>query len=106
MHAALENLAGLTDKNKIAILGDMFELGKEAAAEHQKINDLIAILNIDKAYLIGENFNNTMSNNPKVELFKTYDIFKAYFSKLNIEKATLLIKASRGMALERVVDLL
>tara|TARA_R110002073_G_scaffold72537_1_gene177653 strand:- start:683262 stop:684539 length:1278 start_codon:yes stop_codon:yes gene_type:complete len=106
MKVALENISGLSDTHKIAILGDMFELGTEEAIEHQYIVDLVSDLNIDKIYLIGTHFANTKCNNPKVETFKTFESFKQIFERLALQDATVLIKASRGMALERVLDLL
>lgn len=106
MKAALDNLSGLTDINKIAILGDMFELGLEATIEHQRIADQITTLGIEKAYLIGENFFRIVPKKTNMELFRTFDEFKAHISDLKFGQSTLLIKASRGMALERIVDLI
>jgi len=106
MKAALDNLSGLTDINKIAILGDMFELGLDATIEHQRIADLITTLRIEKVYLIGENFFRTAPKKANIELFRTFDEFKAHISDLKFDRSTLLIKASRGMALERIVDLI
>ena len=106
MKAALDNLSGLTDINKIAILGDMFELGIDADIEHQRVTELITTLQIGKAYLIGDNFFITNTKNANIEFFRTFDEFKAHFSDLKFDQATLLIKASRGMTLERVLDLI
>lgn len=106
MKAALDNLSGLTDIHKIAILGDMFELGLDAAIEHQRIADLITTLGIEKVYLIGENFYRTAPTKTNIELFRTFDEFKAHISDLKFDQSTLLIKASRGMALERIVELI
>jgi len=106
MQAALENLSGLTDGKKIAIVGDMFELGKDAEIEHQLISDLILTLNLDKAYIIGEQFYKTTTDSKKVLQFKSFENFKDAFIKMKLQNSTILIKASRGMALERVLDLL
>ena len=106
MEVALMNLANLTDKKKVAIIGDMFELGDTSRLEHQRIADLVDKLSIDSAILIGENFYKAKISNSKILKFKTFDEFKGYFSELKITNATLLIKASRGMALERVLDLI
>lgn len=104
MEVALDNLNKLSDKRKIAILGDMFELGNDASIEHQNIADLVTKLNLDKIYLIGENFNKVSTKNDKIEIFSSFDNFKLNFKE--ISNSTILIKGSRGMALERVLELL
>ena len=106
MEAALKNISELTDTNKIVVLGDMFELGDTARVEHQNISDLLCDLQIDNAYLIGEHFAKTSAHCTKIKVYKTFEEFKNYFLSLELTNATLLIKASRGMALERVLDLL
>ena len=102
----LENFSSLTNKNKIAILGDMFELGPEAEIEHQIIGDLAIDSTIETIFLLGENFFKTKTESTKVKKFRNFDDFQKHFSTLKISDATLLIKASRGMALERILDLL
>jgi UDP-N-acetylmuramoyl-tripeptide--D-alanyl-D-alanine ligase len=106
MQAALENLSALSDKHKVAILGDMFELGNEAEPEHQKIASMAVESSIERVYLIGKNFFKITVNNSKLQVFETYENFKEFLTKEKIENATILIKASRGMALERVLELL
>ena len=106
MFAALSNLSSLSDLSKVAILGDMFELGKDSMIEHQKIVDLIAKYKFKNAYLIGENFFKTTSNNADIQFFRTFEEFKTHFLNIKLEHSTILIKASRGMALERIIDLL
>ena len=104
MQAALENFSHLTDKNKIAVLGDMFELGNEAEIEHQRIANQSSESGLDNVYLLGENFYKT--NVSGIKKFKTFDDFMNHFSNQKIKNSTLLIKASRGMALERILDLI
>lgn len=106
MKAALENLSKLKDNTKIAFLGDMFELGNEAEKEHQNISDLVSKLDIDSIYIVGENFNNSKSNSTKIKSFPSFNALKENFNSLQIENATILIKGSRGMALERILELL
>lgn len=105
MQSALENFFQLTDKNKIVILGDMFELGKYAKKEHQNITDLIVKNNINYAYLLGENFQKTTFTNKNITVLKDYESFESIFNKNNFDNTTVLIKASRGMELERIIDL-
>jgi len=105
MTAALLNFEKQTG-NKVAIIGDMFELGEEAPKEHQHIADLAISLQIDQIIFVGENFYKTVTKSKKIVQFKTFDEFKNSFDVSEIQNATLLIKGSRGMALERVLELL
>ena len=102
MQAALENFKQLEDSSKIVFLGDMFELGNESTLEHQKIAELATSFHFKEVYLIGKAFSTTNVKNAFI-----YDSFEAFkTSKMNpILNATILIKGSRGMALERILDL-
>ncbi len=103
MEAALENFKNMPGANKIAFLGDMFELGEHSEAEHEKIADLASGMNFDEVYLIGENFYKTNSD---LEKFPSFEDFVSFLKNKKIKKGNLLIKGSRGMALERILDYL
>lgn len=105
MRAALLNFEK-QEGYKIAILGDMFELGEDAKVEHQNITNLAVSLHIDKIYLVGENFYASNTSSEKVQQFKTFGDFKNKANLKNVEDSIVLIKGSRGMALERTLDLL
>tara|TARA_R110001592_G_scaffold40349_19_gene132533 strand:+ start:9271 stop:10545 length:1275 start_codon:yes stop_codon:yes gene_type:complete len=103
MKAALENFQQLKADYKVAFLGDMFELGKTAEKEHQEICNIATNMNFDQVFLIGENFFKTKSDCSK---FKSFDHLKETLNNKTLKNATILIKGSRGMALERILDLL
>ena len=104
MKAALENFSSLNEDPKILFLGDMFELGHTANKEHQYIADLAKKLQFNSVFLIGENFYKTETDLHK---FNSFDSLKAYLEVYNLpENSALLIKGSRGMALERILDVL
>ena len=105
MKSALENFIQLTDKNKIVILGDMFELGSYTEIEHQKITDFFNNNNFKHIYLLGGNFLKTTTNNKNITILKNYNSFEEHFDIVKFKNSTILIKASRGMALERIVNL-
>ena len=102
MQVALENFNSMEGDHKIAFLGDMFELGDDSRVEHQKIAELAASMNFEKVFLVGEHFFETQSTGTK---FKTFEGLSEYLNAHPIKGGTILIKASRGMALERILDL-
>lgn len=106
MMAALENFKQAEGKNKILFLGDMFELGVDAAAEHQNIVDFLTENPFGKVFFVGENFFRTKVEAPHIKQFKTFDELKEVIQNQPPTHATILIKASRGMAMERILDVL
>ena len=106
MQAAIESFDKLKDKSKIAFLGDMFELGKDSFIEHQNIVDLLKKTNLDKIYVVGSNFNQTETDSNNIVTLNSFNDLKAILLGEKIENSTLLIKGSRGMAMERILDLL
>lgn len=104
MGAALENFEMMDGESKIVFLGDMFELGKTAAIEHKAIANLAASMHFQEVFLIGENFHRTDTDLKK---FPSFEAFSDYLAKNPVkEGSTMLIKGSRGMALERMLALL
>lgn len=104
MKAALDNFANMKGVEKVIFLGDMFELGSTARQEHQAIAELATKLDFDSVFLIGENFNRTTSQN---QTFLTFEKTISYLKDRPLKKnSTILIKGSRGMALERLLDFL
>ena len=106
MMAALENFNQAEGESKILFLGDMFELGSEAETEHQNIVNFIETANFTKAYLIGENFFKTKVILDRIEKFKTFEALQKELKNTIFTHSQILIKASRGMALERILDII
>lgn len=106
MMAALENFKQSTASNKVLFLGDMFELGKDAPTEHQNIVNYIEEHLISQVNLIGSNFYKTVTKKPFIKKFETFEDLKSNLKNLQINNASILIKGSRGMALERILELL
>ncbi|WP_339665016.1 UDP-N-acetylmuramoyl-tripeptide--D-alanyl-D-alanine ligase [Maribacter arcticus] len=102
MKVAIENFNSLEKTNKVLILGDMFELGNSAEEEHQAITDLTKTLLFENVLFVGENFYRTQTSSIKL---KNFEELKAYLSQNNLPaNSSLLIKGSRGMALERALE--
>jgi len=103
MKAALESFSTIKSEEKIAILGDMFELGKESNKEHQLIADLVGKLHFNTAYFVGEHFYQTKTKNT---LFKTFEDLVLHLKNNPLKSQSILIKGSRGMRLERLLDII
>jgi UDP-N-acetylmuramoyl-tripeptide--D-alanyl-D-alanine ligase len=101
MKVALENFNILKATSKVVILGDMFELGKESLQEHQAIVGLATSCTFNETFFIGEHFYQTKSEGKQ---FKTYQEFEDYLKKNPLENQSILIKGSRGMRLERILE--
>ena len=101
MEAALRNFALIETANKAVILGDMFELGDDSAAEHQKVVQLLAQLGITEAYLLGENFSKTQGVGTR---FASTPAFKQWLAENPLSGKTLLIKGSNSMKLTTLVE--
>ena len=103
MKAAIENFAGMSRKNKVIILGDMLELGSDARKEHLDLLQLIQDRQLKSVFLVGDIFTEVNSN----EQFKTFkntsELIKE-LDKTELLNQYILIKGSRGIRLEQVIE--
>ncbi len=101
MAVALDNLA-LVEGRKVALLGDMRELGADSAAEHSKV---VARLNGLEAFLVGEEFTRAAAGTA-LKTFATSDELADYLQANPLEGCTVLVKGSRGTRMEKVIPAL
>jgi UDP-N-acetylmuramoyl-tripeptide--D-alanyl-D-alanine ligase len=104
MEVALDNFNSMKSPFKIVILGDMFELGVHTNSEHQAVIDQVNSLNFSSAYYVGSHFFELASDSSKASFFKTTKSFRIQLQSLVFKDALILIKGSRGMALETLLD--
>lgn len=104
MEAALENLKTMKASKKALIAGDMFELGPAVEEEHRKIVDLAKKYQFDVALFCGKNMMAVSDAYPGAGFFETKEALKAHLKSRSFDNYLILIKASRGMALEELVD--
>ena len=104
MEAALRDFAQRSNSNKLVILGDMKELGQIAEEEHRRIASLLNELDIGDALLCGEVFSSIASST--LRCFATTDELRRYIQNNNPTDKIILIKGSRSMKLESIVDIL
>ena len=100
MKAMLISFVEREYSNKICILGDMLELGKQSEKEHQKIVSLCEKLNLD-CYYIGEEFKKVNQYS-----FKSRENFEDKLNAESISNKIILLKGSRRIGLEKLVDYL
>ena len=100
MQAMLISFSEQEYKNKLCILGDMLELGKDSEKEHKEIISLCKKLNLD-CYYIGKEFKKV-----KQESFNNRKHFEEELKQERIDNKTILLKGSRGIRLEKLVELL
>ena len=104
MEVALDNFNSMKSPLKIVILGDMFELGVHSKSEHQAVIDEVNSLNFSSSYYVGSHFFELAYDSSKANFFKTTESFRNQLQSLVIKDALILIKGSRGMALESILD--
>ncbi len=109
MGLALGNFKNISSKEKVLIIGDMLELGKESLKEHTKIIETVREAGFKNIHLIGECFKEASENiKLKTNMF-FYENVNDLISSLEYEKinnSTLLIKGSRGIKLEKLIEYL
>ncbi|HHE40362.1 MAG TPA: UDP-N-acetylmuramoyl-tripeptide--D-alanyl-D-alanine ligase [Candidatus Cloacimonetes bacterium] len=101
MISALNYLQSLPHKNKIVILGDMLELGDESRSYHEDIGILVRDMNLRRSIAIGEmaRFYKFITHYSSAE-----DFIDHFSDEMFPEDAAILIKASRGIALEKIAE--
>jgi UDP-N-acetylmuramoyl-tripeptide--D-alanyl-D-alanine ligase len=104
MQVAIENFKQLNHNKKIAILGDMFELGEESLEEHKKIIALLSDEPKITTYFIGKDFYLNSIKKEHLLFFEDFSSFATYIQSIQITNSLILIKGSRGMALERTLE--
>lgn len=104
MAVAIANFLQLDHQNKIMILGDMFELGDESAQEHKVIVDSLSNQEKSVCYLIGKAFFENQIVSDRLHFFETFESFADHLKTIYFNENSILIKGSRGMALERTLE--
>jgi UDP-N-acetylmuramoyl-tripeptide--D-alanyl-D-alanine ligase len=110
MFVAIENMDKVQANHKVMILGDMFEMGAESAVEHTAVIQKAMSANVDERIFIGKDFSSQQTEVDNTNLINTTFYMNAEDAIIGLKtnpitNATILIKGSRGMALERLVEL-
>jgi UDP-N-acetylmuramoyl-tripeptide--D-alanyl-D-alanine ligase len=100
MNASLHNFITF-EGSKTIIIGDMLELGEESEREHQNILKLALELGFDEIITVGKNFKNV--NSSTIAFENTQELIE-YLKTNKIQSENILLKGSRGIALEKSLD--
>ena len=103
MMMALSNFAGIKNEHKCLILGDMLELGEVSETEHQKIADYIESQTFTDVFLVGPLFKRTITGKDKKK-FDNAELLSQYLKMQPIENKFILVKGSRGIRLEKILE--
>ncbi len=104
MHKALENFAKARETKKVVILGDMLELGTYSDVEHNNILKLADTLPIEQIITVGAEFGKVTYSSDRIKHFQDVDGLKEWFSKQSFVDTYFLLKGSRGIRLEKLVN--
>lgn len=103
MAAALDNFAVIEGDGKMAILGDMRELGAESMAEHQRVVDKLQGMQLEEVWLVGGEFARTRH---PFRSFANVDQVKQELAQRPLSGRTILIKGSNGIRLQQLPEFL
>lgn len=109
MAAALDNFANVASECKIAMLGDMLELGADSLQEHKNAITAATTKGFCKVYFVGKEFAAASAECGDIQnarFFRTSDELAEFLSADPVTGATVLIKGSRGTRMEKVIPAL
>ena len=111
METSIKYLSNIKNGRKIAVLGDMFELGKFSEELHKKVGQQVAKNKIDKLIVVGKDAKYIMQEAQKngmkkeqIEYFNTQEETKENIIKNMQSGDIILFKASNGMKLFNIVE--
>ncbi len=105
MALAIDDFAAHQFSNQVLILGDMFELGKMAEEEHNNIVEKLKKSDFQQVILVGKDFYKTAPGN-LFQKFATTSEAEQYLQSHPVRNAHILVKGSRGMQLEKLIQYL
>ncbi len=102
MRIAIDNLTSMSAPSKIAILGDMLELGEYSKDEHLSICHHALDQSFTQLIFVGNEFESVIKNKSGVLHFSNVEDLKVWFDEQHFNNALILLKGSRGIRLEKL----
>ena len=106
MKSLIDTISKADKKNKIAILGDMFELGEDSIKLHTEVIQYAVDKDLTNIIVVGNNMEQAVKdvNNTVVEVFSTKEELYEKLKSIIVSDSIIGIKASRGMKFENIVE--
>jgi UDP-N-acetylmuramoyl-tripeptide--D-alanyl-D-alanine ligase len=101
MQLAIENFAHMTGDKKVLVLGGMMELGEGSIKEHAAIVDIINQYQWHKVALVGKDYEDLPDG---IAHFNDATEAKQWYQAQGFENAQVLVKGSRSMQMEKVIE--
>ena len=96
-----------TRKNKILVLGDMFELGKFSKKKHIEIGKYLKLFKFDRIYLVGQkskHIYNQIKSTFWCKYYENINVFSKQFKNVLMENSIIMFKASNGVGLNKLLN--
>lgn len=108
MEAALRQFVAISATHKIAIIGDMLEMGTYSEHYHKQIGTVSQAITAQggEVWLCGAAMKAALATNPKALHFEHTQAVQTYLAQRNIKNTHILLKASRGIGLEKLLPTL
>lgn len=106
MEVALKNLDTVVADRKVAMLGDMLELGEDSLVLHKEVVDRLMSMGLSLVCLVGKEFSAVCEGMDAVRCFETSDALVEWLKENPVDGATVLVKGSRGTRMEKVIPVL
>ena len=106
MEVALKNLDTVVADRKVAMLGDMLELGEDSQMLHREVLDRLMSMGLSLVCLVGKEFSAACEDMDAVCCFETSDALVEWLKANPVDEATVLVKGSRGPRMEKVISVL
>ena len=106
MTLSIQNFLNLEKEDKYLIIGDMYELGVETDAEHKNIINLLSKNKKVECFFVGNYFYKNSIIEEKKYFFKDFENLFNHIKSLELKNKLIFIKGSRGMKLERILEII
>ncbi|MDH5476508.1 MAG: UDP-N-acetylmuramoyl-tripeptide--D-alanyl-D-alanine ligase [Cyclobacteriaceae bacterium] len=104
MEVAIDNFGKMKGERKVVVLGDMYELGEESDSEHERLGEIVAAQNFDHVFFCGKLIKLALNTCPNALYFEEKKELGQALRQQKYQDTLMLLKASRGIGLETILE--